>query len=242
MADQQSPSRFLAPVKQETAPLRRRITEVLRAAIESGELAPGVRLVERDLCRELNVSRTSLREALRELEAEQLVTHQIHRGLVVSQITKDEATNVYRVRAALEGLLAEQFAETADLDALNALKACVGELRSAYASGDLRATLEAKRAFYDCFCEGAGNPIVQDLLKRLNSRVTQLRARSLTHKGRQGSSMAEIDALVAALAAHDPVAAREAAVAHVANAATVALAGLPDHDEDDEHRNEESAP
>ncbi len=55
----------LAPLRQETAPLRRKIAASLRAAIESGGLPPGARLVEKDLCQQLNVSRTSLREAIR---------------------------------------------------------------------------------------------------------------------------------------------------------------------------------
>ncbi|MGF7159338.1 DNA-binding GntR family transcriptional regulator [Rhodoligotrophos appendicifer] len=225
MADSPS-SGVLAPVKQEAAPLRRRITIVLRDAIGAGVLPQGSRLVEKDLCRDLNVSRTSLREALRELEAEGLVTHQPNRGLIVTRISRAEAENVYRVRAALEALVAEQFAETADASAIAALKRRGAELRQAYATGDMRIILEAKKVFYECFCEGAGNTLVLDLLKRLNSRITQLRGRSLAGDERKPESLAEIDALLAALEARDAPAARAAALLHVQNAARSALATL----------------
>lgn len=230
---------ILSPVKQETAPLRRRITAVLREAIEAGALAPGARLVEKELCRNLNVSRTSLREALRELEAEGLVSHQTNRGLIVSRITRAETENVYRVRAALEALVAEQFAETADAEALEKLRDSAAELRAAYEDGDLTEVLEAKKVFYERFCEGAGNPLVLDLLKRLNSRVTQLRGRSLSQRERRPQSIAEIDRLVEALAVHDAEAAREAALTHVRNAARAALSSLPENDPEDDDTKKE---
>ena len=59
----------LAPLRYEAAPLRNQIISALRSAIETGVLQPGERLFERTLCEQLNVSRTSLREALRELQA-----------------------------------------------------------------------------------------------------------------------------------------------------------------------------
>src|SRR5262245_48289041 len=91
----------LVRLVHESAPLRRKISASLRQAIEQGSLKPGERLVEKDLCRELNVSRTSLREAFRELESEGiLVNHP--RGMVVAQVTDHEASNIYKVRAALE--------------------------------------------------------------------------------------------------------------------------------------------
>ncbi|MAO56062.1 MAG: GntR family transcriptional regulator [Rhodospirillaceae bacterium] len=220
-------SGVLTPVTLENAPLRRRVAAAIRDAIEVGKLPPGARLVEKDLCTDLNVSRTSLREALRELEAEGLVTHQAHKGLVVSRITRAEAENVYRVRAALEALIVEQFAEDADVEALADLKARAETLRRAYSSNDLRTILDAKKDFYDGLCTGAGNPLVLDLLTRLNSQVTQLRGRSLMTEARRTSSIAEIDALIRALAKRDAAGARKAVLRHVENAAKAAMATLP---------------
>ena len=74
----------LAPVQHQSAPLRNKIIAALRSAIEIGVLTPGTRLIEKDLCNQLNVSRTSLREALRELQAEGIFEPMSPRGLVIN--------------------------------------------------------------------------------------------------------------------------------------------------------------
>jgi len=208
----------LVRLVQESAPLRRKITASLRQAIENGALKPGDRLVEKDLCRELNVSRTSLREAFRELEAEGLVTNH-PRGLTVTQVTEHEARNIYQVRAALEALVAEQFALGANETAQAELKRTVELLDRAYSEKRYDQILNAKREFYETLCRGADNGIVLDLLNRLNSRITQLRSASVSDPRRGDASMTEIRALVAALLARDVAAARAAAIAHVEAAA-----------------------
>jgi len=208
----------LVRLVQESAPLRRKITASLRQAIESGALKPGERLVEKDLCRELNVSRTSLREAFRELEAEGLVANH-PRGMTVTQVTEHEASNIYRVRAALEALAAEQFALGAGEADQAELKHAVAQLEQAYSEKRYDQILNTKREFYETLCRGADNNIVLDLLNRLNSRITQLRSASVSDPRRGDSSMAEIRTLAAALLARDAGAARAAAIAHVEAAA-----------------------
>lgn len=167
----------LAPLVYEEAPLRRKIAGSLRRAIEIGQLQPGDRLVETELCRQLNVSRTSLREALRELQTEKLV-NRVPRGLIVTEISERDAVNIYRVRASLEGLVAEQFAEIATEFYINALVTVLDRLEWAYKSGNFEDILAEKRKFYDVICTGAQNEIVRDMLGRLNSRISQLRSSS----------------------------------------------------------------
>jgi DNA-binding GntR family transcriptional regulator len=198
--------------------LRRKITSSLRDAIETGKLKPGERLVEKDLCRDLNVSRTSLREAFRELETEGLITNQ-PRGLVVTQVTAQEASNIYRVRAALEGLVAEQFAASASPEMQQSLMDSVERLQAAYTEKRYDQVLSAKKEFYETLCRGADNLIVLDLLNRLNARITQLRSTSLSDPTRGVASMAEIRHLAATLLARNPEAAKAAAIYHVASAA-----------------------
>jgi DNA-binding GntR family transcriptional regulator len=221
--------KILSPVTQESAPLRRKIVAALRQAIEVGALQPGERLVEKDLCRELNVSRTSLREAIRELEAEGLLGVIPSGGVIVARITREEAEIIYRVRGVLEAMVAEQFAESASEEALAHLRDAANTLEQAYYSGDLARILAAKKHFYVTLCRGACNMVVLDLLNQLNSRVNQLRIRSLSRPSRFSTSMDEIRELLTALENHDAVAARMATLRHVANAAAAALAA-PDED------------
>src|SRR5689334_11856309 len=95
------------------APIREQIEQQLRQAITSGHFRPGDRLIERELCTLFGVSRASLREALRQLEGDGLLTNIPHKGLVVATMTKEQAFDVYQVRAVLEGLAGRLFAEQA---------------------------------------------------------------------------------------------------------------------------------
>ncbi len=211
------------PLVQEAAPLRRKISATLRGAIQTGALGPGARLVEKDLCLELGVSRTSLREAMRELEAEGLLARGT-RGIVVAQITEEEAHNVYSVRAALEGLVSEQFAELAGEADMDALDGVIDALTKAYSKNDFPAIVSEKDRFYEVLCIGARNLVVLDLLTRLNTKINRLRSLSRSDPKRGVSSLKEINAIAKALRARDGKRARDAAVAHVQKAAEAALA------------------
>lgn len=220
------PNTRLSPVEHQSAPLRNKIMVALRSAIETGVLQPGARLVERDLCEQLNVSRTSLREALRELQAEGVLFQTGARGLSVGVVDREEAANAYRIRAVLEALVVEQFIEHADeRDQRNLVKDAEA-LKTAYRSGDVSRILVSKRQFYDRICSGAQNALAFDIINRLVLRTSSLRSRSLARKPRQAQSVDEIDAIVEAILARDVAAARRAAQAHVDNAMASAFTVL----------------
>lgn len=217
----------LAPLQHQAAPLRNKIISALRRAIETGLLQPGARLVERDLCEQLNVSRTSLREALRELQADGILSHTESRGLVVSVLSNEEAENAYRIRAVLEALIVEQFIERAD-EAERARLAADGRLlKKVYLSGSVERILASKRMFYDRICSGAQNALAFDILNRIVLRTSALRSRSIARKPRQLQSVKEIDAILQAIRARDIPAAKHAATVHVESSAKSAL-GTPD--------------
>ncbi len=213
----------LSPVRHQSAPLRSKIIAALRSAIETGVLAPGTRLIEKDLCDQLNVSRTSLREALRELQAEGIFEPDSARGLTIGTISREDAENAYRIRSVLEALVVEQFIENADDAQRHELMREADALKLAYQSGVLEKIIESKRAFYDRICSGASNTIAFDIINRLVLRTSSLRRRSLLRKERQVQSIKEIDKLVKAIARRDAETAREAAIDHVKNSARSAL-------------------
>jgi len=213
----------LTALQEPQASLRSRIIEALRRAIETGVLEPGARLVERELCEQLKVSRTSLREALGELQAEGILSYSPTRRLSVSVISPADAENAYRIRGTLEALVVEQFIEKASADDIAALAAAGERLKAAYRSADVDRMLVAKRAFFDRICTGARNPIAFDIISRLILRTSGLRRRSLQRRERQAQSIKEIDILLAAIAGRDVGAARKAALTNVANSARSAL-------------------
>lgn len=213
----------LQPVQQASAPLRNKIIAALRSAIETGVLVPGQRLIEKDLCEQLGVSRTSLREALREVQAEGILEYNSSRGLSVSSISVEDAKNIYRLRSVLEALAVEQFIEQASDAQIEELVEESERLKKAYRGGVLADIVAAKRDFYDRICAGAKNQIAFDMINRLVLRTSSLRKRSLVRKERHAQSIKEIEALMKAIQRRDIARARAAAIEHVNNSAISAL-------------------
>jgi DNA-binding GntR family transcriptional regulator len=213
----------LTPLHHEEASLRVKIIEALRQAIERGALQPGARLVEKKLCEQLNVSRTSLREALRELQAEGVLTHISNKGLSVTRITLRDAKNIYRIRADLEALVVEQCTQNAGDEDIGNLEHYAADLKAEYLAGDFGSIVASKRRFYNLICEVADNSIVINLLNRLTLLTSQLRRNSIMRPDRQAESVGEITDLMVAIKRHDIDSARKFAKLHVENAAVSAF-------------------
>ncbi|MGY1838142.1 MULTISPECIES: GntR family transcriptional regulator [unclassified Modestobacter] len=212
---------------QRHAPIREQVAAILRQAIVEMRLPPGKVLIERELCELTSASRPSVREALRQLEAEGLVDSVNGRGTIVSAITPSVARQVYDVRANLEGLAARLFAVHADEAQRAALLETMARLSASVGRGDDAATVMAvKNDLYAVLFAGAGNQVLHQLVQTLHRRVTQLRALTLAQPGRPAQSESEIRAIVDAIADHDPEGAEEAASRHVRTAAAVVLDGM----------------
>ena len=203
--------------------LRHQVENALRQAIMSGRFAPGARLIERELCETLGVSRTSVREALRRLEAEKLVRSVPHKGPVVAIMSKQEATELYAIRGLLEGFAAGEFARLADDEAIAQFGEKAKALRAQALANDQAGVLKAKTELYDVLLDNCGNALVKEILAGLHSRVNLLRVTSLMHPDRLPTSLREIDKLFRALKARDSEGAGAAARLHVANAEKAAM-------------------
>lgn len=208
--------------------LREIVVDKLRQAIMTFQLLPGDRLVERDLCERLGVSRTSVREALRQLEAEGLVEHSGTRGPRVAVITLEDARDIYELRCMLESTVVQLFTQKATRRQMAELERAWEILKETLREGDTQEIVEAVSDFYGVLYEGAGNRIAGQILSQLQARVNYLRATSVSQKARSLDSFREMTRIVEAIKARDPVAAHEACVAHIQAAAKVALAVLAD--------------
>lgn len=205
------------------APLRREIETRLRAAIVEGRFKPGERLIEREMCELLGVSRASLREALRQLEAEDLVTIIANRGPVVATVSVVEAEQLYDIRAMLEGLAARRFAEVASEKEIADLRTALEAFADVVHGKSGTPLIAAKARFYEVLLEGSGNGILRRLLTQLNNRVSILRATSMAQEGRTVETLAEVRRMVEAIERRDAEGAWRATVEHIANAAKVAI-------------------
>ncbi len=215
---------------QRHAPIREQVASLLREAIMDMRLAPGELLVERQLCEMTSASRPSVREALRQLEAEGLVQSQNGRGTFVTVMSPEKARQVYEVRAELEGLAAELCANRAadaDLNDLRAAVDAIAVIVNAEPSPDqAREIVVAKDLFYGVIFRAAANPILHQTIETLQRRVNQLRALTLGHPGRPAKSLEEIREIFAAIESRDGAAARAAARGHVVSAAQTVLGDL----------------
>jgi DNA-binding GntR family transcriptional regulator len=208
------------------APIRQQVVKALRNAIMSGDLEPGQRLVEKDLCGLLGASRPPVREALRELEAEGLIRIVPNRGAEVATLDVNGAASVYQVRGVLEALAAELFAKRANPDQMAKLRKALEGIRVSYRKGDAEQRLAAKTHFYDVLIEGSGNDAIAPMLRALNARINLLRRFSLSSPERLPESIKELTAIVDAIERHDAAGAFKASLRHVERAAEVALSSM----------------
>ena len=203
--------------------MRSQAFEAVRDAIISGRLAPGTRLIERELCAALGVSRTIVREVIRWLEAERLVQVTAHRGPRVAVLSAKTAREIYELRGELESLLVRGFVHNADDSQIRALRSLVQEVEAAARRDDIPELVAIMRRFYAVLLEGSDNSVVGETLESLHARISRLRVLSMSEPGRAARSVTEIAAIVEAIERRDPAAAERATRAYVSAARDSAL-------------------
>jgi DNA-binding GntR family transcriptional regulator len=204
----------LLEISKHAAPLRQQVESALRKAIADGQFLPGQRLTERELTVGLEVSRTLVREALRQLESEGLISVIPNRGAIVRELSAAEVEELYDIRAVLEGLAARLFARHADEPALKRLGKAVADTVAAYQAADPARALEAKNRFYEILVAGAGSESLSTMIATLHARVRQWRAIGMTHPrrspGRAKEAIAGLNAIWLAIGKRDAAAAESA--------------------------------
>lgn len=184
----------------------------LIAAIRAGELGPGDRLIETDLAGRLGISRTPVREAIRRLESDGLVTHLPRTGATVRHLDYAEITELYEMRAVLEGTAARFAARVASDVELDELEAINAEMPAATSSAAL---YEANRQFHAVLLNAARNRYLVKSVESIQTTLLILGPSTMEEGGRPEAAIAEHAALIEALRARDPVAAEARMRAHI---------------------------
>jgi DNA-binding GntR family transcriptional regulator len=153
------------------ARLADQVSEALRAAILSGDYAPGERLVETELARVLSVSQAPVREALRQLAHEGIVVQLARRGTFVATVDAEEARKAYQVRAALERIVAAEFCASADNDAIDELAAAVEDMRAAAQVEDMPRFIEADMRFHRSMWDACEHPLLPKIWPLIEATV-----------------------------------------------------------------------
>lgn len=159
----------------EFLPLRDVVFNTLRQAILTGELKPGERLMEIHLANRLGVSRTPIREAIRKLELEGLVTMIPRRGAEVAQITEKSLRDVLEVRRALDALCVELACDRITDEELQALSEACDAFEKATATKDPKKIAQADVAFHDIIVKATNNSRLVQLVNNLSEQMYRYR-------------------------------------------------------------------
>ena len=191
------------------------VAELLRQRIFRRELEPGSWIDELKLADEYGISRTPLREALKVLATEGLVTMKVRRGAYVTEVSEKDLTDVYHLLALLESDAASVVAAQATAAQIKELQALHNQLESAVNNRDRFFALNEK--FHRRLLEIAGNRWRDQMVLDLRKVMKLNRHNSLLKSGRIGESLAEHAALMEAITARDAVEAARRMSAHFAN-------------------------
>jgi DNA-binding GntR family transcriptional regulator len=202
--------------------LRELALHKMREAITKLHFRPGDRLVERELCAQLGVSRTIVREVLRHLESEGLVTNFPNKGPAVAHMSRDEARQIYEIRGALEGMAARLCAEQADEAAVQALEDALNDIREYYRQQDFAGVLAGTTEFYRKLFEIVDRHVAWGIVNMLTVRINHLRSFTIKTDKRDIEGPEQMAQIVNAIRNHDGDGAHKAATRHVARAAQLA--------------------
>jgi GntR family transcriptional regulator of gluconate operon len=219
--------RDLAPL-EEVETLSTRTTEVLRGKILEGEFELGEHLVEATIARRLGISRGPVRDALKQLRAEGLVHERPNRGSFVVDLSPDDISEIYELRAAIEARSARLVIASGGERARAMLELAFGEMQSAAKADDWERFSRSDLALHETLCKASGNErlhrvfvsqaAVLGILLRLERRRASVDLPQM---------LAEHDRLLAAILSGDPEQAAHACDEHLTKACKRVLAWQP---------------
>ncbi|MGD9866552.1 MAG: GntR family transcriptional regulator [Hyphomicrobiales bacterium] len=184
----------------------------LRRRISRGDLGPGERLREVELANELGVSRTPVREALKQLKSDGLLNYLGSRGATIAELTPQQAIELYTLREVLEGAAARLAAQHALDPEIDILKAHLHQQKEA--GEDPQKLAELNRHFHQTIYRLTHNRYLIDVLGKTQDYMVLLQRTAYMHPGRSKSAYKEHADIVDAIARHDPDAAEAASRRH----------------------------
>jgi DNA-binding GntR family transcriptional regulator len=197
-------------------PLYEEVADQLRVRIFAHELAPGTWIDEQTLAKEFGTSRTPLREAIKVLAAEGLITMKLRRGAYVTEVNRGDLEQIFTILSLLEGQAAKEAATKAQEKDLNELDDMHLRLEKAAADRNLDQFFEVNVRFHERIIAIANNPWMTGVIADLRKVLKLQRKDSLSRTGRLQSSLSEHREILKALLERDPIAAEQAMRTHLA--------------------------
>ena len=201
----------------EYLPLRDVVFKTLRQGILTGELKPGERLMEIHLADRLGVSRTPIREAIRKLELEGLVTMIPRKGAEVAQISAQNLKDVLEVRQALDALGVELACERITEEGLVELKEACDHFAKVTATKDATVITKADVALHDVIIRATGNERLQQMISNLSEQMYRYRFEYIKDSSYHALLIEEHKRIYESIAARDKEQAVKAIQTHIDN-------------------------
>lgn len=192
------------------------VADAILDLMRQGQIAPGQRLIEADIAARFDVARTTVREALQRLEAKGFLAQERHRGFVVRPLSRRRVSEIYDVRAALDGLAARLAAAAIARTpaAIAPLDAEMAAMDAAHAAGDMAAFTRHNAHFHQAIRALADNDTLFAILDQLDQSVYHMQFRLLVERAGVFASHDDHRALHRALGAGDGEGAARAASDH----------------------------
>lgn len=198
--------------------LRSRVFRELEQNIIAGKYCPGMALNEKQLCQELGVSRTPLREALSQLELEGLVESTPNKGAIVLGISSQDIDDIYTIKLELEGLAAKLAAERITPEELTEMEETISMTEFYMGKGDVAKVVELDSRFHDIVCKAGKNRPLRDMMSNYHNFAKLARHKSLNKPERISLMLIEHQNIMQAIAVGDGDLARSLAVEHIGRA------------------------
>jgi len=200
--------------KLKNRPLYEDVADRLREQIFAKHLAPGSWLDEQSLADQFGISRTPMREAIKALASEGLVTMKMRRGAYVTEVNRGDLEQIFTVLSLLESQAAKETAIKATEDELNLLDHLHHRLETAAADRDIEQFFEINGKFHELIQQIAGNRWMNGVIDDLRKVLKLHRKDSLTSTGRLQSSLIEHREILRAILKRDELAAESAMRKH----------------------------
>jgi DNA-binding GntR family transcriptional regulator len=196
-------------------PLYEEVADLIREKIFTHELAPGSWIDEKSLTTQFGISRTPLREAIKVLASEGLITMKIRRGAYVTEVDKQEIAQIFQVIALLEGNACMVVANNATDQQLELLDGIHLRLEKAAADRDIDRFFELNQEFHDIIQEISGNRWMRKVITDLRQVLKLQRRNSLTKLGRLEQSLQEHRQILSAIIARNGDLAQKLMINHL---------------------------
>ena len=213
--------------------LSKKVYRILKKEIIKGSLKPGSKVLEGRIAEQIGISRTPVREAIRELAAEGFVTLSPNQGVVVRSVSAENIREVLQIHSVLEGLAARLSCEVINEEDLKELENYVNKMEKLANKKDPLAYSEVDLKFHELIVNNCGNKRLIQMRKNISDQAQRYRISSLRTRGRLKESLKEHQKILEAFKTKDPKKADNISQKHIQNALKNILAKVIEKQEND---------